>query len=85
MGFLVGIILSYLFTEKEITSDVIMGAICGYFLIGLLWNNVYILIEVLEPNSFQLSHGAGRFVKEEILFLKKPERRCSNGQTGGIC
>ncbi len=59
MGFLVGIILFYLFTEKEITSDVIMGAICGYFLIGLLWNNVYVLIEVLEPNSFQLSHGPG--------------------------
>ncbi len=57
MGFIVGIILSYLFKEKEITSDVIMGAICGYFLIGLLWNNVYALLEVLEPNSFQFSQS----------------------------
>ena len=57
MGFIVGIILSYLFGEEEITSDVIMGAICGYFLIGLLWNNVYALLEVLEPNSFQFSQS----------------------------
>ncbi len=57
MGFIVGIILSYLFKEKEITSDVIMGAICGYFMIGLLWNNVYALLEVLEPNSFQFSQS----------------------------
>jgi hypothetical protein len=61
MGFIVGIILSYLFKEEEITSDVIMGAICGYFLIGLLWNSVYALLETLEPSSFQVSqaHVAG--------------------------
>lgn len=61
MGFIVGIILSYLFKEDEITIDVIMGAICGYFLIGLLWNNAYALLEILEPNSFQLSkfHESG--------------------------
>ena len=57
MGFIVGIILSHLFKEEEITSDVIMGAICGYFLIGLLWVNVYALLEVLEPNSFQFSQA----------------------------
>lgn len=73
MGFIVGIILSYLFTEKEITSDVIMGAICGYFMIGFLWNNVYALLEVLEPNSFQFSQastaGAPNFIYYSFVTL----------------
>ena len=59
MGFIVGIILFYLFREEEITSDVIMAAICGYFLIGLLWNSVYHLLIMLEPASFQVSHALG--------------------------
>ena len=59
IGFIVGIILSHLFTEKEITSDVIMAAICGYFLIGLLWNSVYLLLIAFDPESFQFSHALG--------------------------
>jgi voltage-gated potassium channel len=59
MGFIVGIILSYLFREDEITSDVIMAAICGYFLIGLLWNSVYLLLFAFEPGSFQFSRALG--------------------------
>ena len=59
MGFIVGIILSSLFREEEITSDIIMAAICGYFLIGLLWNNVYHLLAILEPGAFQFSHTPG--------------------------
>ena len=59
MGFIVGVILSYLFREKEITSDIIMAAICGYFLIGLLWSSVYLLLAALEPSSFQFSRTMG--------------------------
>jgi hypothetical protein len=64
MGFIVGIILSYLFRGEEITSDVIMGAICGYFLLGLLWANVYALFAVLDPNSFQFSQAMGAGVQD---------------------
>ena len=59
MGFIVGVILSYLFREKEITSDIIMAAICGYFLIGLLWSSVYLLLFAFEPESFQFSRVLG--------------------------
>ena len=59
MGFIVGIILSYLYREEEITSDVIMAAICGYFLIGLLWSSVYFLLVALVPESFQFSQTLG--------------------------
>jgi len=53
------IILAHLFAEDEITSDVIMGAICVYFLIGLIWAFVFSTLEMLQPGSFQMPQGTG--------------------------
>lgn len=38
--------------HKEITADTLFGAICGYFLLGLTWSFVYLLIETINPGSF---------------------------------
>ena len=32
----------------------IMGAICVYFLIGLIWADVFFILETLQPGSFQI-------------------------------
>jgi hypothetical protein len=48
------IILFYLFREKEITSDIIIGSICAYFLIGLMWAYVFSAMEIVKPGSFQI-------------------------------
>jgi len=58
-GYTATIILSYLFTEDEITGDVIMGAICVYFLIGLAWAFIFFTLELLQPGSFQMPQGQG--------------------------
>ncbi len=52
--FMVVLILNYLSKEKEITADVIAGAICGYLLIGLMWANFFSVLEILQPGSFQV-------------------------------
>jgi hypothetical protein len=51
------IILLYLFSEDKITGDMIMGAICAYFLMGLVWAFVYSTLEFLQPGSFQMPQG----------------------------
>ena len=53
--FTVAAILAYLFREKEVTADVIIGSVCGYFLLGLMWAFVYPLLEAAQPGSF--THG----------------------------
>ena len=58
LGFVVGIIMAYLFREEQITADMIIGAICVYFLIGLMWAIGYNLMEMFEPGTFQVPHGA---------------------------
>lgn len=57
LGFVVGIIMVYLFREKQITGDMIIGAICVYFLIGMMWAVGYNLMEMFEPGTFQLPEG----------------------------
>ena len=51
------IILLYLFREERITGDMIMGAICVYFLMGLVWTFIYYALEFFQPGSFQMPHG----------------------------
>ena len=51
------IILSYLFSEDRITGDMIMGAICVYFLLGLFWSFVFSTLEICQPGSFQMPQG----------------------------
>ncbi len=58
-GYTATVILSYLFTEDEITIDVIMGAICVYFLIGLAWAFIFFTLELFQPGSFQMPQGQG--------------------------
>ena len=49
------IMISYLFREKNVTVEVITSAISAYFLIGLTWTFIFSFLEVLHPGSFVLS------------------------------
>jgi hypothetical protein len=51
------IILSYIFREKEVTADLIMGAVCVYFFIGLMWALVFAVLESFQPGSFRVGQG----------------------------
>jgi hypothetical protein len=53
------VIVYCLFREKKVTFEVISGAICGYFLIGLTWAFVFSVLEKFNPGSFQLLEGQG--------------------------
>lgn len=59
-GYMVAIILSYLFKEQEVTADLIIGSICGYFLLGLMWGSLYSLLELLHVGSFQIPDIMGK-------------------------
>lgn len=62
------VILNYLFQEKKVTSDVIFGAICVYFLIGLVWGLGYSLLEIYHPFSFEFGKIPKAHVTRLIYF-----------------
>jgi len=51
------ILIFYLFKAKDVTSDIIIGAICAFFLIGLMWANLFEILQIFHPNAFHFSQG----------------------------
>jgi hypothetical protein len=39
---------------KQVTSDAIFGAVCGYLLLGIIWSLLYYAVETASPGSFNL-------------------------------
>lgn len=52
-------ILIFIFKEKDVTADLIIGAICVYFLMGIFWSSIYSFIEMVQPGSFLIPEGRG--------------------------
>ena len=42
----------YSYKDEKVSSDSIYGAFCGYLLLGMIFGNVYCLVEWLRPESF---------------------------------
>lgn len=55
LGFAVAVIVRDVFRHRSIGLDEIFGAFGGYILLGLVWGNLYVLVEVLAPGSFAVS------------------------------
>ena len=66
-GFIVISILSFIFGEKEVTSNVIYGAIVAYLLIAIMWAFIYSLLEIIQPGSFAI--GEGQIEVGRLLFI----------------
>jgi voltage-gated potassium channel len=54
-GFLASVILYTILAETRVTLDTILGGICVYLLLGVLWSIAYSFLEYLEPGSFWIS------------------------------
>ncbi len=46
------VIIMTIIEAKKVTSDVIVGAVCVYLMIGLMWTFLYSLLELNHPGSF---------------------------------
>lgn len=66
------LILQYIFRVREVTRDVIHGALVVYLLMGMLWGFLYALLEGLQPGSFDIPLGLleeNRFVHIYYSFI----------------
>jgi voltage-gated potassium channel len=75
-GFLALVILYSILAEARITLDTILGGICVYLLLGVLWSVAYSFLEYLEPGSFWVSgaplsvgSAADEFRLEELIYF----------------
>lgn len=55
MGWAAALILRDVFKQARIRTDDVVGAVAGYLLAAAAWANLFILLEILHPGSFQVS------------------------------
>jgi hypothetical protein len=55
VAFAVGVIVRDIFRRHAISFDEVIGAFSGYLLLGLVWGNLYVVVEVLAPGSFAVA------------------------------
>jgi hypothetical protein len=52
-GFTIGVIIRDVHREKGVSTDSVYGALCGYLLAGLVFGNLFNVLELLVPGSFR--------------------------------
>lgn len=53
------LILAYVFSSGPVNEDRIFAALCVYVLLGLLWAELYTVIEVVQPGAFDFPDIGG--------------------------
>jgi len=48
------VILANIGKSKKVTTETIYGAVCVYLLLGIIWTELFSIVEMIEPGSFLL-------------------------------
>ena len=51
------VILVAVLRDQAVTGDTISGALCVYFLMGLTWAFLFMVVESVHPGSFRIGEG----------------------------
>jgi hypothetical protein len=61
-------ILIFIYTQKEVTRDLIAGAAIVYLLMALAWSSIFGVLESLSPGSFSIPEIEGVPVSRSFLY-----------------
>ena len=56
-AFCLYVIVNHVFGARNLRTDDVVGAFCGYILIALIWGRLYALVWMMVPGSFSISPG----------------------------
>jgi hypothetical protein len=56
-AFIAVTVLAAVLRDQIVTGDTISGALCVYFLMGIMWTFLFMLVEAVHPGSFRLGEG----------------------------
>lgn len=62
-------ILVYIFRQRDISGDLIAGAIVVYLLMAVMWSQIYFVLETARPGSFNLPAGAGESTQALLRYF----------------
>jgi hypothetical protein len=61
--------LIFIYSHKEVTRDLIIGAAVVYLLMAIMWTFVFTVVETLHPGSFNLPEGQSMEAGEHFIYF----------------
>jgi len=60
VGFVISLLVKFIFHEKEVTKEVIYAAVVVYLLLGIMWSFFYFILDFFHPGSFSFPEVTSR-------------------------
>jgi len=68
-GFATTVICYHVLTEPRVGVDTLLGAICGYLMLGFTWSGAYGVLISQEPASFYTTHSGEHAVVSDLFYF----------------
>ena len=68
-GFATAVICYHVVTEPRVQADTLLGAICGYLMLGFTWSAAYGALLLVEPAAFYTAHGGAGPVVGDLFYF----------------
>ncbi len=73
LGYVLGLIVWRVLRDRVVTFDTVAGAACAYFLLGLVWGDLFLLVDRWRPGSFAIPTGwlvgPGRDLRSSLMYF----------------
>jgi hypothetical protein len=60
--------LIFIYSHKEVTRDIIVGAAVVYLLMAIMWSFIFAVVETLHPGSFNIPQGQDIEASRNFLY-----------------
>lgn len=68
IGFVIALLVQFIFTQEMITKEVIYAAVVVYLLMAIMWSFLYFILDYFYPNSFSFPESQFRNLYPYIYF-----------------
>jgi len=73
LSYVFGLIVWRVVHDRIVTLDTVAGAACAYFLLGVVWGDLFLLVERWRPGSFAIPTGwmvgPGRDLRSALMYF----------------
>ncbi|MDJ0814546.1 MAG: ion channel [Desulfobacterales bacterium] len=67
-GFLIALLVQFIFMQEKITKEVIYAAVVVYLLMAIMWSFLYFIMDYIHPNSFSFPEGHTKGIYPYLYF-----------------
>lgn len=65
LGFAMVVILRNIFRRDRVSTDELIGVLCGYIISGVAWANLYLVVALLIPDAFTIDEQIAKLLETQ--------------------